>query len=200
MVRYSPDRRCDDPADVIKVTYEFVLLGHFCKWMIMTGPQALAVHDLQPCHLGEQLVIVANKPAMTAIQGQFALQCPRDLHAAAFSPERKISPLVQVIVKDDEVAHAFVFEPALAVVLVDVRRVEALIGEVGYQARDRCLYQVDACRLQGFEEARREPDCHDVLVPPESRIPVLKRNVLGSASASPSRFASRVAVASSSLM
>jgi hypothetical protein len=74
------------------------------------------------------------------------------------------------------------------------------VGSRRDQAHHPRLDQVDAGRLQRLHEAAGQAQGHDVLVPGLLARPVVNRSSRGSARGAPSRFAIRVAAASSSLM
>ena len=65
---------------------------------------------LQPGHVREQLIAFAEDPAMAAEQVDLLAQRVGDVHVPAVAPELRIVALRGVVVQDDEVADALVFE------------------------------------------------------------------------------------------
>ena len=112
----------------------------------------------------EQLVLALPGMAALAELGDARSKLVRQIHLAAAAPERLVA-LVEVVVQDDEVADVLHLLAADLVVAVDQRRGDAIGREQGQQARHRTEGQVDAGRLQRFEEAARQADGDDVAVP-----------------------------------
>src|SRR5437763_10231676 len=93
---------------------------------------SLANENLDPALLAEQLVVLAEDPAVRAPQIDLILKRGRQLHRAAIFPQITVA-LVRPIVKRDEVAYALPFEIALAIELVDGRFVRRRVREQPYQ-------------------------------------------------------------------
>src|SRR5262245_12985364 len=126
---------------------------------------ALPLQHLYPAQLAEQLVVLAEKAAVAAVEVDLVLQRRRYFHRAAVPPERRVVPLRGLVVQDDEVTHAFVLDARLRVDLVDVDLIEAAAREQRHQPRDRRLDQVDVGGLYRLEKPGGEAHGDDVAVP-----------------------------------
>jgi hypothetical protein len=82
--------------------------------------------------------------AARSVQRHLARQRLGHGHLAAGRPEGRIAALVEVVVQDDEVAHAGELEVHLRVVFVHVGLAEAAVGEQRQQLAHRHLHEVDA--------------------------------------------------------
>src|SRR5689334_25168326 len=91
------------------------------KGMVALRMNALPLHHLYPAQLAEQLIVLAEEAAVAAIQVDLVLQRWWYFHGAAVLPERRVVTLRGLVVQDDKVTHALVFDARLRVELVDVR-------------------------------------------------------------------------------
>ena len=83
---------------------------------------ALSRQHLEPADFGEQLLMLADDVPVAAPQVDLRGERVGDGHVAALAPERRVVARCRLVMEDDEVADAFVFEVALAVELGADRR------------------------------------------------------------------------------
>jgi hypothetical protein len=124
----------------------------------------LSFEDRRPARLSEELVVDAEEAAMAPPQLQLFLQAVGYPHLATLLPEW-LAALVGVIVKDQKVADALIFECCGAIVEIDVSLVEIAIREQVEQLEYSGLDQVDARGFERLHEPRGEAQRHDVAVP-----------------------------------
>src|SRR5438309_1170515 len=80
-------------------------------------------------------------------------------------PERIAGSARDLVVGDDEVSHILIFGVRLKVILLDVGSRESRGWEHREKPVDRGLNEMNAGRLERLEEAGREANRDDVLVP-----------------------------------
>jgi hypothetical protein len=160
----------------------------------------LPQEDLDPALLGEEFVVLAEHPAVGGEEVHLPPQRRGDLHVAAMAPEGRVVAVALggLVVQDDEVADALVFEVALAIEFVDSGRIETGVRQQANHPDHSRLDQVQAGGLQRLQEAAGQADGDAILVQIFRRLPVVKRMRKGSARWAPSRLSSRTRSASSS--
>ncbi|MHC1608583.1 hypothetical protein KO13_14540, partial [Listeria monocytogenes] len=87
------------------------------------------------------------------------------IHACALPPERRVVALGGLVMQDQEIADAFVFEAGLPVVLVHQHRVAVAIREHRQQPADAGLDQVDAGGFQRLHETGGQTQRYAVALP-----------------------------------
>src|ERR1700733_13658082 len=125
--------------------------------VVAAGLPFLADQQVQPALHREELILVHHDAAVAAEQLEPFLQALRQLHAPAMTPELPRT-LRLVVMHNQEVADALVFEGDLAVVAIDVGLPETAVGKVIQQQGDATVDQVNAGGFERLEEARGEPD------------------------------------------
>jgi hypothetical protein len=88
-----------------------------------------------------------------------------NLHVAAAAPERRVLPIGDFVVEDDEVADVLDLRLVLLVVLVDIGLADTHGRKHLQQAKNAALDQVDAGRFQGFEKTAGQADRDTISVP-----------------------------------
>ena len=91
--------------------------------IVMLGLETLPEVDREPARRREQAVLILLDHARMAEQAHLALEGVRDLHRSAVAPQLRVFAAVEMIVKDQEVADALIFEVHPQIELVD----EALV-------------------------------------------------------------------------
>lgn len=72
---------------------QLLVRDHVGNGVIAFGAEILTVHDGQPAHLAEQLIVVAVLTGIFLIDGQPLTQGVWYLHMAAICPERRVVAL-----------------------------------------------------------------------------------------------------------
>ena len=94
-----------------------------------------------------------------------------DRHVRAVAPQLAVAAPIEVVVQDQEIAHALQLAIGNAVVIIAHGRIEIPVRKHGEQPQDAGLDEMQAGRFQRFEESAREADGHDVAVPAQFAAP-----------------------------
>src|SRR5689334_17201060 len=165
MVHHVRGDVLDNLVDVAEEPGEIVV-GDELRDRIGPHLESLAEQHLDPAVFGEQLlgVVLEEAPGRTE-QVETLLERVGYVHLPHMIPERVSAAPRHLVMGDDEVTHVLIFGARLEIIFVHVRRRETC----GRKHRQKPVYaglnQVDAGRLKRLEEARREADGDDVLVP-----------------------------------
>ncbi|PAV67798.1 hypothetical protein WR25_02668 [Diploscapter pachys] len=133
--------------------------------IIALGHHTLSQHHRKPARDREQLVVITEEATLFTEQGNFCLQCVRNVHAAHVAPKSGVAALRQVIVQDDEIAHADIGGVHHAIIGVALNRGDRPTREQGHQLGDALLDQVDAGRFERLQKAAGKPQRDHVLLP-----------------------------------
>src|SRR5260370_22698982 len=126
---------------------------------------SLARQYREPVGVLEQLVAEADEAAMGPEVLDLEAQGLRYGHFPAIPPQRCVAALPRLVVQDDEVPDAFVFQERLAVVFLDEKGIAVPVGKEPHQFRDTGLDEMTARGLQRLQEAACEAEGHAVPAP-----------------------------------
>jgi hypothetical protein len=118
-----------------------------------------------PARLVEQTQLVIQDHAALAKQFHFVGEAVRDRHRAYVVPKRRIVALGRVVMQHDEVADALELDVHDPVVFACIDRVKVSVGKQFDEMRHRRLDEIDAGRLQRFDESARKSHGDAVAVP-----------------------------------
>ena len=166
--------------------------------MIGLRAYSLPVHDLQPCHVREQLMAFTEYPAVAAVQIYLLSQRVGNLHVPAIAPELRIVTLRGMVMQDDEIPDALVFELRFAIELGNIQRTEPRSGKNTMSLAIMVWIRWMLVDSRGSMKPLASPTAMQFLFQASGGRYELDRTGIGGGR--PSRFASSTAVASSSLM
>ena len=129
------------------------------------------MHDRQPAVLGEQFVLFTVDTPISLVKGNFAFQVIGHRQFLAVSPECRVVTLCLAVMQYQEIPDVLELNPGQAIVFIDIGLLESIGREIGHQARNSGLNQVDAGGLQRLEKTGGQAQCHHVLVPDLSPCP-----------------------------
>src|SRR5690606_2409392 len=133
--------------------------------MIVLRLDPLPQHHLDPGIHAEELIIVV--PDVSPLPKGFdtVRERVRHLQVTVFAPELAVFSLVHVVVQDAEVANLLDLSTRFLVIAIDERLRDATEWEEANEPARARDDEMDAGGFQRLDEAARQAECDDILVP-----------------------------------